>query len=84
MKEEDISENDVVPAVGAIAVSDHDANDNREDGRFAMAPVPPRAETLVSWSGECSAAACSDSTVAGGVESRDLSHKRAKFYADFE
>ncbi|XP_047148559.1 F-box/LRR-repeat protein 15-like [Vigna umbellata] len=84
MKEEDISENDVVPGVGAAAVADHHADDNRDDDRFAMTPVQPRAEALVSWTGECSAAACSDSTVAGSVESRDLSHKRAKFYADFE
>ena len=84
MKEEDISENDVVTGVGAAAVADHHAEENRDDDRFAMTSVQPRTEALISWTGECSAAACSDSTVAGGVENRDLSHKRAKFYADFE
>ncbi|CAJ1972903.1 unnamed protein product [Sphenostylis stenocarpa] len=75
MKEDDISGKDVVPGLG-----DGDANDNRDHNRS----IPSPTKTLGSWSGECSAVECSDSVAAGGAESRDLSHKRAKFDADFE
>ncbi|KAG4382535.1 hypothetical protein GLYMA_14G098900v4 [Glycine max] len=78
MKEDDIFGNDVV------SDDDDDGNNTRggDDEQFATA----RTDALGSWPGESSstaAAACSETPAAGG-ESRDSSHKRAKFYADFE
>ncbi|KAL5127228.1 F-box/LRR-repeat protein 15 [Glycine soja] len=78
MKEDDIFGNDVV------SDDDDDGNNTRggDDEQFATA----RTDALGSWPGESSstaAAACSETPAAAG-ESRDSSHKRAKFYADFE
>ncbi|KAG4953722.1 hypothetical protein JHK87_039316 [Glycine soja] len=78
MKEGDIFGNDVVPD------DDDDGNNTRggDDEQFATA----RTDALASWPGESSstaAAACSETPATAG-ESRDSSHKRAKFYADFE
>ena len=80
MKEGDIIFGNVV--VSDDDDGDGDGNDTRgDDKQFAMV----RADVLGSWPGESSstaAAECLDIAAAG--ESRDLSNKRAKFYADFE
>ncbi|WVZ03734.1 hypothetical protein V8G54_024540, partial [Vigna mungo] len=67
---EDISENDATPSIGATIVADDPADDNCDDGRIGTMPVQPRAQALVSWTGKCSAAACSDNTTAGSVGRR--------------
>ncbi|XP_027333810.1 F-box/LRR-repeat protein 15 isoform X3 [Abrus precatorius] len=84
MKEEDIFGNDVV--VAAVPDADGDSGDDELDEMVRVMSAPVNA--FGSWpvtrlsEGESSSAASLESAAVD--ESRDLSHKRAKFYTDFD